>query len=118
LRAWIAALGNKTNTNSGKREKKKKKKAVESWEDMVNHEFGMVTSDLGCSFHGELDDGGYNENDMIGYLSKGDALKLVNWPDKTVLMDKYGCVVKVPLISGQGQLAQRASPVSLMYQGS
>lgn len=91
LRSWIAALGNKQNTNSGKQGKKKKKDTpVEAWEDMVTQEFGMVTSDMGCAFHGLFAESGeLNENDMIGYLSKGDALKLVNWPDRTVTIDKY-----------------------------
>lgn len=96
LREWISALGNKQNTNSGKRETKAKKKKPEVWEDFVLHEFGMVTSDLGCSFHGMKDDGTLNENDMIGYVAKGDALKLINWPDKTVTIDKYGCVQSDP----------------------
>ena len=66
-------MGNKQNSNSGKAGKKKKKdKPVESWEDLCGQEFGMVTSDMGCSFHGIIEaTGGYNENDMIGYLSKG-----------------------------------------------
>jgi hypothetical protein len=93
LREWIAALGNKQNTNSGKREKKAAKaKKPETWEDLISHEFGMVTSDLGCSFHGMNEGTGtLNEDDMIGYVAKGDALKLINWPDKTVTMDRYGC---------------------------
>ncbi len=93
LREWIAALGNKQNTNSGKREKKAAKaKKPETWEDLISHEFGMVTSDLGCSFHGMNEGTGtLNEDDMIGYVAKGDALKLLNWPDKTVTMDRYGC---------------------------
>ena len=92
VREWISAMGNKKNTNSGKREKKAgKPQKPETWEDLIEHEFGMVTSDLGCSFHGLIEGTTeLNDNDMIGYLSKGDALKLIKWPDKTVTMDKYG----------------------------
>ena len=91
MRDWVVALGNKKNTNATEKDgKKKKKKGKETWEDQIDHEYGMVTSDLGCSFHGENADGTLNINDMIGYLAKGDGLQLVNWPDKTVTMDQYG----------------------------
>ena len=89
----VVHVGNKQNTNSGKREKKLPAgvaKEASTWEDLLMHEFGMVTSDLGCSFHGMHGSGALNENDMIGYLAKGDGLKLINWPDKAVTIDKYG----------------------------
>ena len=34
--------------------------------------------------------GQMNEDDMIGYLAKADGIKLVNWPDRTVFIDRYG----------------------------
>jgi hypothetical protein len=89
----VVHVGNKQNTNTGKREKKLPAgvaKEASTWEDLLMHEFGMVTSDLGCSFHGMHGSGALNENDMIGYLAKGDGLKLINWPDKAVTIDKYG----------------------------
>lgn len=90
LRLWISSLGNKGNTNSGKRITKLPDQPTE-WEDLLGHEFGMVTSDLGCSFHGVIAaTGGLNDDDMIGYLSKGDALQLVSWPEHTVVIDRYG----------------------------
>eukprot|EP01048_Picozoa_sp_COSAG05_P022816 COSAG05_NODE_4702_length_1405_cov_0.852986_1_plen_181_part_00 len=59
------------------------------WDDLIQCEWGKITADHGASMHGIYSDGNANWDDMLGYLSTGDKVKIAMWPSKQVEMDDY-----------------------------
>jgi hypothetical protein len=117
----IEMMGNKTNLQLDQKSARKVKSGVAkcgTWEEYLVNQNGNVISDMGTSMHaankyeagqGSLSgDGiGLNENEMIGYLSKGDTIKLLDWPDKRIELDSYGYPnVRVEILNASNYIGE------------